>query len=124
MEGTLGHCALAEEAHRRPRTSEHPVAEREPDGERQPASDDRVASVQPGRRMEEVHRSAPAPAYAFDAPVHLGHDLVHRHPARKSVAMVSVGRHDRLVREHLIEYAGRDRLLPYIEVDEASDPLG
>ena len=123
MEGTLGHCALAEEAHRRPQASEHPIGEREPDGERQPASHDRVASVQPGRSMKEVHRSAPAPAHAFDAPVHLGHDPVHRHTPRKGMAVVSVRRHDRLVREHLIEHPGRDRLLTYIEVDESTDPF-
>ncbi len=49
------------------------VGEREADGERQPAADDRVAAVEARRGVEDVHRAAAAAAAALGFAVHLGH---------------------------------------------------
>ena len=58
MELALGDRAVAEEARGDPVTALHLVRQRETDRQRQPAADDRVAAVEAGGGVEQVHRPA------------------------------------------------------------------
>ena len=68
VELALGDRAVAEEAGGDRVAALHLVAKRDADRERQPAADDGVAAVEPGRAVEQVHRAAAAAAAAFCLP--------------------------------------------------------
>ena len=59
----------------------HLVAERDADRQWQTAADDRVAAIEAGGAVEDVHRAAATAAAAFLLAQHLGHQPVHRDAA-------------------------------------------
>ena len=90
--------AFAEEAYGGAGAAAHLVRERHADGERQPAGDDRVASVEARGGVEEMHGAAAAPAAALDVAVHLGEDRPGGNPAEQGMAVFPVGREDGVLR--------------------------
>jgi hypothetical protein len=70
----------------------HLLCQRQADGERQPATDDRVAAVEASRSVEQMHRPAAPVAAAFGFAIHLGHNRIHRHAAGESMAVLAIGR--------------------------------
>ena len=89
--------ALAEEAGGDRVPVLHLVAERDADRERQPAADDRIAAVKTRGAVEDVHRAAAAAAAALQLAVHLGHQRGHADAAGDRLAMLAIGRDDRIV---------------------------
>ena len=101
----------------------HLVGERDADRERQPAADDRVAAIEPGRAVEDVHRSAAPAAASFLLAEHLGHQPVHADAARDRLAVLAIGRDDGVLGRKRLHDADRNRLLAIIEVQKAEDLL-
>ena len=97
------------------------VGERQTDRQRQPAADDRVPAVEPGGRVEQVHRPAAPARAALDLAVHLGHDRAGRDAADQRVPVLAVGRDDRVLRRERLHRADRDRLLADVQVHEPAD---
>ncbi len=94
----LGDRTFAEEARRYAGTLGELLGQRETGRDRQAAADDRVASIEAPGHVEYVHRSATAAARARALAEHLRHQRVHRHAARERVAVLAIGRDDRVLR--------------------------
>ena len=99
----------------------HPVAQRKTPGQRQSATDDGIAAVKIGFRIEQVHRPAAPAGTALGLAIHLGQNLVHRHAAHQCVTVFAVGRHDLVVRAQHRNDARRNRLFPVIEMKKPAD---
>ena len=115
------HGAIAEETRRHPLATGHRIGERESDRNRQPPADNRVASVEAGRGIEDVHRAAPPTAAALLLPVHLGHQPAGVDPARQRVAMLAIGGDDGVFCRQRTHATGGDSFLPDVEVQESPD---
>ncbi len=98
MELTLRDGPLAEEAHGHAGTPGEFVRQRQPDGERQAAGDDRVAAVKPGGGVEQVHGAAASAAAALDVAVHFGEDRAGGHTPQQCVTVLPVGGDDGVLR--------------------------
>jgi hypothetical protein len=108
------HRAVAEEADRDAVLPLHPVAEREPDRERQPAADDGVAAVEVRLRVEEMHRPAASARAAGRLAEHLGQRRLHRDAAGERMAMLAVGRDDAIALRERRHDTDRNRLLAVV----------
>ena len=98
MELAFGDGALAEEAGRDLGPALHMVGERQAGGDRQPAADDGVASVEAGGGVEDVHRAAAALTRPLDLAEHLRHHRARGDAPGQSVAVLAVGGDDGVVR--------------------------
>lgn len=123
MKFTFGDGALAEKARRHVVLSTHLVCKRKADRERQSSADNRIAAIEIGGPVEQVHGAAPSAAAAFVFAIHLGERGLHRHAAHQGMAMFAIGRDDPVARLEHRDYADGDRLLSVIEVQEAPDLL-
>ncbi len=115
--------AVAEEAGGQRLPALQLVAQRDADGERQAAADDRVAAIEPRRAVEDVHRAAAAAAAAFQLAEHLGHQPVHADAAGDRLAVLAVGRDDGVIGAERFHHADRHRLLAVIQMQKAEDLL-
>ena len=116
--------AVAEEAGGEPLPAAHLVGKRQPDGQRYAPRDDGIAAVKARRRVEDMHRAAPASAAPFALAVHLRHQGAGRYAARQRMAVLPVGRDHGVVRREGLHDADGVRLLADIEVEKAADLAG
>ena len=121
MKLALGHRAVAEEARGHPLAALQLVGERKADRERQSAADDRVAAVEPGGRVKQVHRPATSARAALDLAVHLGHDRAGRDAADQRVTVLAIRGDDRVLRRERLHRTDRDGLLADVQVHEPAD---
>ena len=85
------------------------------------ASDDGVSAHEAPLTVEHVHRAAHSAAYAVDAAEQLGHDIASRRSAHQSMCMLAIGADDVIGRPGRVDDARADRLLAWIEMEEADD---
>ncbi len=122
MELAFGDRALTEEADRhRPRTAEYLIGESEPDGNRKVAADDGVAPEEAGRRVEEMHRTAPPARTTRCLAEHLAHDRLGGDATQQCVAVFAVGREHGVGALQATHDPGCDCLLTDVEVEESPD---
>jgi hypothetical protein len=119
----LGDGTFAEKARGDTVALLHLLGQRQADGERQPGADNRVAAIEAGGSVEQVHRTAAAVAAAFGFAIHLGHDRVHCHAAGESMAVLAIGRDHRVGWRERLHRTDSDRLLADIEVQKTADLL-
>ena len=97
MKGAFGRRTFAEIAGGHPWLAQLLVGQRESHRQRQAAAHDRVAAVEAGARVEQVHRAAAPAGATLLLTEHLGHDLGHRDTPKQGVRVISVGGHHRIL---------------------------
>ena len=121
MELAFGHCPLTEEAHGCPLATLQLVGETQPDRHRKVTSDDGVAAIEANGFVEEVHRTTPTHAAAFDLAEHLGHDALGADALQQGMSVLPVRGDDRFVGLELAHDTGSDCFLADGEVEKAPD---
>jgi hypothetical protein len=100
------------------------VRERQARAERDLGADDAAAAEKVGLAAVHVHRPAEALGGASALAHELRHHLEDRAAAREVLAVVAVGRDERVVARQRRLEARHHRLLPVVQVAEAADELG
>ena len=123
VELAFGDGAVAEIASRDRRTVLHLVCQRQPDRNRQSASDDCVSSVESPARVKKVHRAAMAVAAARALPIHFGHQYSRGHSPGQRVPVFAIGGNDRILRSECLHRTHAGRFLSDVEMKKAVNLL-
>ena len=111
--------AVAEKAGCQRLLALHFVAERDADRQWQTAADDRVAAIEAGGAVEDVHRAATTAAAAFLLAQHLGHQPVHRDAAGDRLAVLAIGRDNGVLGPERLHDPDRHGFLAIVKMQEA-----
>lgn len=123
VELAFGDRALAEEAGSDSRLAAQTIGQGKTDGQRQSASDDRIAAVEVRIAAEQVHRAAPPARAPFRLAEHLGHHGCHRYATHQSVTVLAIGAHDPIVGVEKRNDPHCHGFLAIVQMQEAADLL-
>lgn len=97
MELTFRHGAFTEETGSDIALALHGVGQRQPTGEWQAATNNRIATIKVGRLVEKMHRPAAAARAAFGLAIHLRHHGRHGYASHERMAMLAVCRDNAII---------------------------